>query len=378
MSIKSEFEKPIEAYIDNNPSCDIGRTQRIEVEGKIQDLPVYRLPIRFLAFNVENGRFAADLYTLEKSLKKKLDARNPDDADKIMDILLKKNPNDTKGLEEDLVKRGQVEPGVITAAGMLVNANRRMAALIDLHRKTSDDRYIYLEVSKLPSNISELEIYKIEARLQYAKDFKIGFGAVNELLKIREGISKGMEQKELAALLHRDEKYIQEQLDILTLLEAYSKFAWNEIDFKKIEEEKITEAITDVEKNQRKFKSWGLDASKLSDLLKVQFEYINSGSTYQDIRKFGKYVPDQILDVTDAYLRLQLNKISKENYKQRLDDISVKGKIKTMENFPLELLNSSLEKLRKFQDGQYEITSEMNKSLLDIYNITTELIKKSQ
>jgi len=155
-------------------------------------------------------------------------------------------------------------------------------------------------------------------------------------------------------------------------------FAWKQVDFKKVEEEKITEVITEVEKNQRKFKSWGLDASKINDLLKVQFEYINTGSTYQDIRKFGKYAPDQILDVIDVYLRLQLNKISKEGYKQKLDDISVKGKIKVMENIPLELLNSSLEKLRKFQDGQYKITPEMNKSLSDIYNITTELIKKSE
>jgi len=194
MSIKSEYEKPIEAFIESNPTCDMGRVQRIEIEGKIQDLPVFRLPIKFLAFNVENGRFAADLDSLEKKLKRKLNTRNPDDSAKVLDILLNKSPHETKGLEDDLMKRGQVDPGVITATGVVINANRRMAALIDLYKKTSEDRYSYLEVSKLPSNVAELEIYKIEARLQYAKDYKIGFGAVNELLKIKEGLNKGMDE----------------------------------------------------------------------------------------------------------------------------------------------------------------------------------------
>ncbi len=375
MTINSTYEQRIEAYIKSNPTCVRDRIQRIEIEGQIQDLPVYRLPIKLLIFNVENGRFAADLEMLEASRRRKLNTRNPDDSSEVRNILLTKSPHDTKVLKEDLKKRGQIDPGVITAAGVVINANRRMAVLTMLYEETGDDKYSYLETVILPRSINETEIYKIEARLQYAKDFKIGFGAVNELIKIQEGLNKGMTQKELAALLLRDEKYISEHLAQLKYLEAYSKFSWGKIDYKRIEDEKITEVITEVEKNQRKFRSEGSNAVEIKQLLEMQFAYIKSGCTYRDVREFGKYGWKTKL-ASHATEQLKKGKISEEAFKDKIDEANERVKIKKDENKPLEIIVSIYEQFNKYQDADYDITPEVKKYLKKISSIIIVLTKK--
>lgn len=376
MSIKSEYEKRIEAFIDAN-DCSTGQIQRIEIAGKMKSLPVFSLPIKLLVFNVKNGRFAADLENLELTIKRKLNAWKTEDAKRVKQILLEKSAHDTKMFKEDLKKRGQIDPGVITSAGVVINANRRMAILSELYEETSQAKYNFLETSILPHGTSETEIFKIEARLQYAKDFKQPFGAVNELLKIEEGL-RHMPKRELAALLGRDERYIDEHISQLQLLRAYSKYDWGRVDYKKIEEAQITEIITDVEKNIRKFKSDGLRGAEINKLLEVQFAYIKSGCSYRDIRDVGKY--SHLPNIEKSYFRaiseLKDKKISEESFKENIDDINLGGKRKKEEDKPLILANQILDEVKEFQDNQFEITSDITKCFNQISIIITKLLKK--
>jgi hypothetical protein len=378
MPVKSEYEQRIKAYIDSNPDSKMNRVQRIEIEGQIHDLPVYRLPIKLLAFNIENGRFAADLYTMEANLRRKLNTREAGDANKVQQILLNRYPNETKRFREDLRKVGQLEPGAITAAGVVINGNRRMAILIELQKETSEDRFGYLETIILPRNLNDTEIYKIEARLQYAKEFKIGYGPVNELLKMKEGLDKGMTKRQLAALLLRDEKYIEEHSAQLSLLEAYSKYAWGKIDYKKIEEMQITEQMTDVEKNVRKLKSEGHSLSEIKKLLEVQFAYIKSGCSYQDIRALGKATSlnGSERPYVDALSMLNKKRVSEESFKELIDDANEGARIKQREQKPVELAIRILEQVKRFRDNQYKITPEIKKYFLEISNIIAKLTKK--
>jgi len=377
MSIKSEYEKRIEAYIESNsPECDMKRVQRIEIEGRIKDLPVYRLPIKLLIYNVENGRFAADLRTKESTLGRKLNTRNVEDANTVKQILLSKSSHDTQMFREDLKKRGQIDPGVITAAGVVINGNRRMAILTELHAEFSQDKYNYLETSILPRNISDSEIFKIEARLQYAKDYKQEFGAVNELLKMEEGM-KHMSKRELATLLVRDEKYIDEHLAQLSLLKSYSKYAWKRIDYKKIEEEQLTEKITGVENIVRKLKGEERRPSEIAKLLEVQFAYIKSGCSYRDIRDFDNSV---FLDGTEqpyfeALSQMKNGKVSEESFKEMVDDVNEGARIIKKDRKQIELVIRILEQVKIFRDKEFKVTPEIKKYLVEISNIIAKLLK---
>ncbi|MDP3793108.1 MAG: hypothetical protein Q8Q89_05300 [bacterium] len=341
-------------------------------------MPVYSLPIKLLVFNVKNGRFAADLENLELALGRKLNAWRPDDAKKVKQILLEKSAHDTKMFKENLKRQGQKDPGVITSAGVVINANRRMAILSELYEETGQAKYSVLDTSILPHGTSETEIYKVEAQLQYAKDFKQSFGAVNELLKIEEGL-RHMPKRELVILLGRDERYIDEHIAQLNLLRAYSKYAWGRrVDYKKIEEEQITEIITDVEKNIRKFKSEGLRSVEINKLLEVQFAYIKSGCSYRDIRDVGKYsrLPNVEKRYFHAVSELKNKRIPEKLFKENIDDINLRGKLKKAEDKPLVLAHQILEGVKEFQDKQFKITSDIIKCFNEITESITKLLKK--
>jgi len=376
MPIKSQYEQRITAHIESNPRCNTGRIQRIEIEGKLEELPIYRLPIKLLVFNVENGRFAADLNNLELKFKRGLDARNAEDAKEIEQILFDKSAHDTKLFYDDLKRRGQVEPGVITAAGVVINANRRMAILSKLHKDTGEDKYAYLDVSILPRSISDAEIYKIEARLQYAKDFKQGFGAVNELLKIRDGL-KYMSKEQLCALLARTEKYIDEAIEQLKLLELFSKKAWGKIDYSRIEKENITEHITDVLNNIKKFKNEGRRPAEIKKILDIQFAYIKSGCSHLDVRKIGKYAAlDKIEESYDTALdKLTSGKMSEPIFRETIDALNDKGWAIIKKGKPAEIASLILEEVKEFQDKQFKITPEIKKYFKEISKIITKLLK---
>ena len=99
-----------------------------------------------------------------------------------------------QALADNLRESGQLEPGIITSMGVLVNGNTRAVAL----RHIGED---YIRVGVLPSSATEREISELEARLQLARDYKQEYTLTNELLFIKERIDLGTTVEDLAILL---------------------------------------------------------------------------------------------------------------------------------------------------------------------------------
>lgn len=205
----------------NDPEANSG--QRIVIHGTPNVYAVYKIPTRLLIFNIRNGRFASELIAKERSLKRNLDPNVVADSKEIQALLLGQNEAETKALREDLKKNGQLDPGIVTFDGAVINANRRMAVLKQLHSETGEDKYAYLRASILPTSVDEKDLWRIEAGLQFAKDFRLEYGPVNELLKLKEGQARGLSNREISAsLLGRfSEKDIVERLEVLKLIEGF-------------------------------------------------------------------------------------------------------------------------------------------------------------
>ena len=76
MKLETTREKQIDAYIATNDVKETDDKMRVVLKGQPKMLEVYRIPIRFLIYNIRNGRFAAELLAKESELKRKLDAAN--------------------------------------------------------------------------------------------------------------------------------------------------------------------------------------------------------------------------------------------------------------------------------------------------------------
>lgn len=137
-------------------------------------------------------------------------------------------------LKADLKDRQQQEPAIITADGILINGNRRAAAMRSLF-EGNDLRFKYIRCLVLPQDATTDEIVDLEAELQVARDFKQNYSWVNEALLIQELYDReGKNFERVAARMHRKAAEVRdmyEKIQQVQQLVAMSQGAWNLVDF---------------------------------------------------------------------------------------------------------------------------------------------------
>jgi len=226
MEINSGNKKRIDEYISNHSECIIDRKLRLILQGEKTDLPVYRLPLELLFYNLKNGRFAAEYKELVLREGGALQAENEDDAKKIKELLLTLDKNSTEVTKQDIIKRGQWNDALITDDGYVIDGNRRMAILSELS-ESGDDQWNYINVGRLPSSVDPKDLWKIEAGVQLGKEEIVRYGPVNELLKFKEGVDSGLTTQEISKTLYGYEDQadeIEKKLELLKLIEEYLRF----------------------------------------------------------------------------------------------------------------------------------------------------------
>lgn len=240
-------------YLKGHPEQKIkGQTMFIAYGGTVHPHEIYAIPIKeYLFHNIRNGRFRAELLEREEELKRKLDPTKESDAQIITKLLLEQNLSETNALAIDIEKNGQLEPGIITYDGAVINANRRMAIINSLYEKTREDKYKYLKVGILPPGVNQIDLWKIEAGLQFGRDFRLQYGGVNELLKLREGESQGLSPKEISVALtgRFTDKQVTEKLEILRLIDSYLTFINKKNEYHRITESQALEKFNSLQKN---------------------------------------------------------------------------------------------------------------------------------
>ena len=93
-----------------------------------------------------------------------------------------RTPEQFARLKDSLQREGQIEAGVMTHEGVLINANTRAVAL----RELDDPTRHYVRVAVLPESALPEELALLELRLQMQKDLKVEYSLTNELLFIEE------------------------------------------------------------------------------------------------------------------------------------------------------------------------------------------------
>jgi hypothetical protein len=289
--MESLRSKALKSYVEKHPEQKVkNQTMVISYGGKVHRHELYRIPIDYLYHNIRNGRFAAELLEREEHLKRKLDATKETDSVEIRKLLLGQNDAETEALKSDIKKNGQLEPGIITYDGAVINANRRLAILRELYNETSESKFKYLVVGILPPGVNELDLWKIEAGLQFGRDFRLEYGGVNELLKLREGELQGLKPKDISvALIGRfSPKQVEEKLDILKLIDSYLEFINKPNEYHLITEGKDLEKFNSLQKSviSPLLSKHAKKKKDIAEITAIAFSLIsNTRLTHWDIRE---------------------------------------------------------------------------------------------
>ncbi|RXH56722.1 hypothetical protein [Granulicella sibirica] len=254
-----------------NPILDQERVAFLkarETEGKmllpawprpIKELPVVHMEVSWVRFSTLNHRTRAEqLQAIRDSNNPTLftaDPLGPVAQEAQYKILAAQEGFEV--LKEDLLARKQQEPAVLTADGILINGNRRSAALRNLYSNKPphlDARYVKCLV--LPDDATPAELLDLEAELQVARDFKEDYSWINEALLIEELYDReGKDYERVGARMHREAsavRQLHEKLQQVHQLVSLSGGARLHIDFKENESafDELTKHIRNKSKDE--------------------------------------------------------------------------------------------------------------------------------
>lgn len=192
---------------------------------KTYELPVIRVPIDLPVYRMENFRTYTDQH--QHVAKEKLPAdyflsgQEVESVQQVQHNLLAELAR--KGVADSVIpvitvleQQGQTDPLLVSASGVVVNGNRRLAALRELRTE-------YVEVMVLPADASADEIVDIEASLQGMPETKLDYDWIGDGQLINRLISMGRTTKEISDKLHRPEKEIKNARQALIEADLYLK-----------------------------------------------------------------------------------------------------------------------------------------------------------
>ena len=215
---------------------------------------------------------------------------------------MKYKNTETKRTYEDLKVRGQWNCGVITEDGYIIDGNRRMSIISKLYNDTGLEKWKFIDVARLDEPISAEDLWMLEAGIQLGKDEIVRYGPINELLKLREGISAGLTKKSIVNTLYGydDEKEIQLKLKRLDLIEQYLRFIGKPEQFSQVKNR--VEHFINLQNIIFECKSRDFDPDKISKIKHFAFELIREGIPHLELRKIRQMVEK---DLTDAISEIE-------------------------------------------------------------------------
>ncbi len=187
------------------------------------DVPVYRMEScrTFSAQQTEiaRGGLAKDHFEKGQELTTAQQRQH-----EILAKLARQRTKSVTPIIEVLEKDGQHGTILITNTGVVVNGNRRLAAMRELKTNKDgsvDERFTNVKCAILPADVTRDEIDDIEADLQARLQTKLDYDWIGDARLIRRQVGKGRSAKAVADRLHRSKPDIENVLLALDEADLY-------------------------------------------------------------------------------------------------------------------------------------------------------------
>lgn len=206
-----------------------GKGKRIRYCGEVKTFIEYEIPMDLIIYNVENGRIAS----LVKSYEREHSSLNPEkeeDAKQIAQFLYDSNDIANKKTKRNIVANGQLETGIITCDGVLVDGNRRVSLMRQI---ISDSSFSTSERARcekfraivLPEDADKKEILRLETTFQMGADEKVGYNAIEKYLHAQDLSDQGFSTSDISEFMNLDgATEVTKLLEIKLLIDEYLEY----------------------------------------------------------------------------------------------------------------------------------------------------------
>ena len=123
----------------------------------------------------------------------------------------------------ELETEKQREPLLITTNGVVVNGNRRLAAMRELHSDKPENfrHFSHVDCAVLPTSITPDEVREIEVRLQMRPETKLPYGWIEESMAIQDMIDNGRTIEYVMGLMKKKKKDLERAMRALNEVDIY-------------------------------------------------------------------------------------------------------------------------------------------------------------
>lgn len=201
----------------------LNRTRReVKFRGGREPLAIIQMSIHHLLYRLENFRTISDQMSQVASGKVDADLFDPSHREDVSaqaaqhDILIRLaqtgKGESTKAIYDELVRvKEQTEELIISADGVVVNGNRRLAAMRELLAGSEDQPYANFEnisCAVLPESATDEEIVALEIELQMQPDTKLPYDWTSVALAARALKERNYSDERIAGMMNRDREDI--------------------------------------------------------------------------------------------------------------------------------------------------------------------------
>lgn len=221
-----------EAQIAERASESVRTEPFYEYQSQPHDLPVISVPLGLPIYRMANFRTRTAQQAYARREGKPVDyfssgEENEAAQQRQHEFLLKFANTGREGsiapITDVLKAERQRQPILITRRGVVVNGNRRLAAMRSLY---AEDPNLYREFATvkcqlLPLTATERDIVEVEVRLQMKQRTELDYDWINECIAIKELRDSGRPMKELMALMNKKKVEIDDAINALTEADLY-------------------------------------------------------------------------------------------------------------------------------------------------------------
>jgi hypothetical protein len=205
-----------------------------EFRNQLMRLPVVRLPIGLPIYRMENFRTFTDQaeYLAKESLPSDYFSSGQE-IETVQQVqhgtlakLATKGVADSVAAVSDVLKRdGQREPLLITAAGVVVNGNRRLAAMRELYAEDPGvyANFSHVDFAVLPADATRADVIDVEAALQAKQETKLEYDWVGDAQLMKAMVQQHGGTSEVAKRLNRGDREIRNTIQALAEADIYLK-----------------------------------------------------------------------------------------------------------------------------------------------------------
>jgi hypothetical protein len=213
----SERKKYLDS-IKSDPNKKVSTIQLAYKDDPRFKVDVYEVELKYLIFNQFNDRIAVEVETEDAlSPGKPIPEYTEELEKKIMDFLWGINPARNKETLEDLEKKGQIEAGVVTADGVIVNGNRR-AMLLKRSQKGIFKAAILPD--EFAGNVDWIR--RLETELQFNVDRQLEYEPLAKYLKVKHlHDDSNIEFADIANMMNQKKPEIEKWYGIMQLMDEY-------------------------------------------------------------------------------------------------------------------------------------------------------------